>query len=98
LVEENGTSVVDVVSSDGDSINVDLEDGASRQANLESHGNHALSAAYLVKPGMLAMQDAYPGIVQHWAKHGMDMVVAADKHLISSLSSQNGRTFTILFI
>jgi hypothetical protein len=23
-----------------------------------------------IAPEMLAMQDAYPGIIQHWAKHG----------------------------
>jgi hypothetical protein len=88
LVEDDEASVVDVVSSDDDSalIDVDLQNGFRQQATLESHSHHTSSRAYFVRnvmqrciaPEMLAMQDAYPGIVQHWAKHGMDIVVAAD--------------------
>jgi hypothetical protein len=31
-----------------------------------------------IAPEMLAMQDACPSILQYWAEHGMDIVVAAD--------------------
>jgi hypothetical protein len=65
---------------------VDFEDGLRLQTTLEAHSKHAQSTAYFVKnamqrcvaPEMLAMQDAYPSILQYWAEHGMDIVVAAD--------------------